>query len=564
MNKATESLKRLEREVGKRSILDFAKRYFPQHVAHKPAAFHEKICDVLMAMSNKRGGCLALAAPRGHAKSTIVSFLYVIWSICYCKEHFILILSATAKQAEMLLSSVSTALETSRLLREDFPEIFNPKEKVKTKWTQEEIITPNNIMIAARSVGQNFLGIKHGQYRPTLIILDDVDGDKNTYSAISRENVFNWFTTTVLKAKDAKTANFVAVGTLLHVDSLLSRLTKKEEFPNWEKHIYKAVLKFSERKDLWQTWGNILFNRGDTYNDGVGLSAADQYFEENKDAMLEGTKVLWEDVEDYYALMKIKEIEGSYSFDSGKQNDPTNLKECRYNPEKFYYWDDEFPSVDNLLKSFDNDYRIIGACDPSVGLMKSSSDHSAIIILAKHKGKLYVIDADIKKRSQDDLVQAIVNFCKIRRPMDKFIIESNLFPVLLLKTVREHAYKENVVAPFKEIRNNNSKELRVFGMETYITTGTILFSRQHEVLLDQLKYFPRDHYKDGPDALEMALREAELNQVGFEPLDDEIRDSHGRDINHPDFGRKTPAEETRDEDDEDGGGGGTIRGVSLT
>lgn len=549
------TFRELRREIGRNSLLQFAQTYFPQHVIHKPGTFHEEISDTLISMSKKRCGYFALAAPRGYAKSTIVSFLYVVWSICYCKEHFILILSATAKQAQKLLSNVSTVLETNRLLREDFPEVFDPKEKIKTKWTQDEIIMPNNIMIAARSVGQDFRGIKHDQYRPTLVILDDVDGDKNTYNAASREKVSNWFVSTVLKAKDVKTANIVAVGTLFHLDSLLSRLTKKEEFPDWQKRIDKAVLAFSPRMDLWQKWGNILFNRGDAHNDEVGLTAADRFFEENKTAMLEGTKVLWEEMEDYYALMKIREIEGSYSFDSEKQNDPTAAKDCRYDPENFKYWDDTFSTVEKLLESFGSDYRIIGACDPSVGVMNSRSDHSAIIILAKHKGKLYCIDADIKQRSQEELVQAIINFCKIRRPMDKFVIEANLFPELLLKTVQERAYKENVVAPFKEIRNTKNKELRIFGMETYITTGTILFSRKDTVLLDQLKYFPRGDHDDGPDALEMALREAEVDQINFTPLDEDIRDDRGRTVDDPDFGRTMPEEDAQDEDDEEGSGG---------
>ena len=119
--------------------------------------------------------------------------------------------------------------------------------------------------------------------------------------------------------------------------------------------------------------------------------------------------------------------------------------------------------------------------------------------------------------------------------------------------INEHAYKENVqFAPFKETRNTRNKELRIFGMETYITTGTILFSRKHTVLLDQLKYFPMGDHDDGPDALEMALREAEIKQVGFVMLDDEdIRDKHGRGIGHPDFGQTTPEDDARDEDDDD-------------
>ena len=547
---ANETLRQLRREMGRKSILDFAQTYFPHYITYKFAAFHEEICKLLMDMSETRNKRFAMAAPRAHAKSTLISFFYVIWSICYEKENCILILSATSKQAEKLLADVTTALETNRILREDFPEVFNPKEPAKARWTQEEIVTPNNIMVAARSVGQNFRGFKHEQYRPTLIILDDLDGERNTYNTEAREKVSNWFTSTVLKVKTSKTTNFVAAGTLLHKDSLLSKLTSQKGYQNWEKRIYKAVIEFSPRTDLWQRWVNILCSR-ETYKDEAGFNAANRYFEENKQAMLEGTKVLWEESEDYYTLIMTKEIEGSFSFDTEKQNDPTNAKECRFNPEKFTYWDDQYPNLDQLLGSFQKEYCFIGACDPSVGTMKAGADHSAIIILAKHKGKLYVIDADVQPRPQDDLIQALVNFCKIRRPMNWFIIESNLFPQLLLKNVREKAYSENVVAPFKEIRSTLNKELRIFGIETHILTGQILFCRKHTELLEQLKYFPSEKLKDGPDALEMAVREAELNEKGFEDLTTR-KDRHGRDENHPDFGLSTPFEDARDEDDDDG------------
>jgi hypothetical protein len=85
------------------------------------------------------------------------------------------------------------------------------------------------------------------------------------------------------------------------------------------------------------------------------------------------------------------------------------------------------------------------------------------------------------------------------------------------------------------------------------------------VLLDQLKYFPKDDHNDGPDALEMALREAELNQIGFLPLDDrDIKDKHGRGIHDRDFGQTTPEEDARDEDDEDDDDPNRKGGLSLS
>ena len=264
--------------------------------------------------------------------------------------------------------------------------------------------------------------------------------------------------------------------------------------------------------------------------------------------MLEGTKVLWPEMESYYTLMKIREIEGSYSFDSEKQNDPVNTKDSRYDPDKFTYWDDDGQSEAKLLSSFGNDFMFIAACDPSGGIIDKPTDNSAIIILAKHKGKLYVIDADIAQRAQENLAQAIINYAKIRIPMDKFIVEGNVCPVLLVKYIREQAQRENVLLPLKEIRTTTNKELRVFGMETYITTGTILFSRKHTELLEQLKYFPRGEHDDGPDALEMALRAAEIGNVGFEILVDE-KDKYGRGINDLKYGWPSPEDDAQDDDD---------------
>jgi len=556
-----ESERRLRKALGKKSILAFADIYLSHYIKPKSPLFHKTICDCLMEMSSHRDKRLAIAAPRGYAKSTLVNLFYVLWSICYGKERFILIFSATADQAQSQLAAISKELRTNTLLQEDFSDFFSATGQVRAKLTQDEIITSNDIKIKALGAGQGSRGIKHNEHRPTLIILDDIDGEKNTYSSKSRETIFDWFNQVVFYMGATNVVNIIAIGTLVHPKSLLTRLTSKDEFLNWDKPIYKAIEKFSTRDDLWQKWENIARGREESYEGEAGIEAADRFFQDNKTDMLKDTKVLWDAMEDYHTLMKIKTFGTSYSFDSEKQNDPNKTKDSRYDPEKFTYWDDQFSTLEELLESFGGEYSYVGACDPSVGVKSGRSDHSAIIILAQHKGRLYIIDADIMERFQDDLVHTIVNYCKIRRPMDNFIIEANLFPQLLLNTVRNHAYKENVVGPFKEIRNTGiSKEQRIFGMETYLTTGTVLFSRKHTTLLDQLKYFPRSDHNDGPDALEMAIRAAE-SRVGILPLDDkDIRDKHGRRIDDKDFGQTTPEEDAQDEDDEDGGGAGFFAG----
>jgi predicted phage terminase large subunit-like protein len=45
-------------------------------------------------------------------------------------------------------------------------------------------------------------------------------------------------------------------------------------------------------------------------------------------------------------------------------------------------------------------------------------------------------------------------------------------------------------------------------LETLVTQGLIVFSRRHQILLEQLRQFPHGKHDDGPDALEMAIKVA--------------------------------------------------------
>ena len=52
-------------------------------------------------------------------------------------------------------------------------------------------------------------------------------------------------------------------------------------------------------------------------------------------------------------------------------------------------------------------------------------------------------------------------------------------------------------------------------MHPLIKGGTIIFNRLHQTLLDQLRYFPKGKYDDGPDALQMAVEDAQPASIEF-------------------------------------------------
>jgi predicted phage terminase large subunit-like protein len=585
VSRVSNTLSQIRREMGRKSILDFAQLYFSDYMTSKPAAFHEEICKVLIEMSDQRKRSLAVAAPRGHAKSTVVSLFYVVWSICYGKESYIVLFSSSSGQAISLMADIRTAFESNDKLIRDFPEVCHPGEDSgRYQWTQQEIVTRNNVKVQALGCEQNMRGFRSGRNRPTLVIFDDIDGDKNTYTTEARDKVLKWFKGTV-RFMGSKRTNMVAVGTLLHTESLLARFINKNEFQNWHVKLpYKAVIEDAKREDLWEQWRKIVFfqerykgkvskrlfddagldyeallpnivkrNYIDEFSHVVewfsglddvfksfcpelsgeqlqklekllmsmkdneeGILAADSFFYDHEKDMLLGSKVLWEAEHDYYSLMKVKKIDGPNEFNREMQNDPKNVEDCVFNPEKFEYWTKKYETEVDLVNACKDDLEFFGACDPSLGKTKRESDYSAIIILARHRKEntLYILSADIKKRPPEELVQAIVN-CHRRRSFAGFVFEANLFQGLFIPAIRAHAAQEGVYAPIMPIQSMGNKELRIKQLANFITPGWLRFCKDHERLLEQMKDFMQTgSHDDGPDALEMAVRCANSTKPG--------------------------------------------------
>jgi hypothetical protein len=90
------------------------------------------------------------------------------------------------------------------------------------------IIKKLNVKIMISSVEQSIRGMRHGENRPDLIILDDIEDTQSVKTREGRDKAFNWLTGEVIPAGDKRT-RIIAVGNLLHEDSVLKRLQKRIE-----------------------------------------------------------------------------------------------------------------------------------------------------------------------------------------------------------------------------------------------------------------------------------------------------------------------------------------------
>lgn len=192
--------------------------YFGHYVTHKTADFQREMFKITEDEENKMA---VIVAFRGSAKSTIFTLSYVLWSIMGKHgKKFVIILSQTQKQAKQHLMNIRTELEKNIILSRD----LGPFREESDEWGGYSLVISKYVArISAASTEQSIRGIKHLQFRPDVIIADDVEDLNSVKNQESRDKTYNWFKGDVIPSGDINT-KIIVIGNLLHEDSLLKRL----------------------------------------------------------------------------------------------------------------------------------------------------------------------------------------------------------------------------------------------------------------------------------------------------------------------------------------------------
>ena len=515
---AAKDVRRARREAAAASIEAFALTYLPGHCTLAPSAMHREIMALLEDAAEHRGLRLAVAAPRGHAKSTLVSLAYVLWCVCYGRERFVVLISDTADQAIDLLAHIKGELEGNDRLREDFPDACEKAgvPPLSSRWRRDDITTRNGVRVMALGAEQKLRGRRVGADRPTLIVLDDLENEDLVRSGEQRDARASWLAGAVLKA-GSSTTNIVVVGTVLHHDSVLARLVDHAKSPTWTSKRYAAIVHWPARQDLWDRWESIMRHE-ESFEGSTGPQAARRFVEAHHDEMHEGAQVLWPQLESLEDLMRQRLEGGRESFATEKMNTPSAGDAGVFLAEDITYWDDpstgEARDVEELLQRRP-ELSIGGACDPSLG--KAGGDDSAIVVLAKdHRtGVMYVLDADIRRRSPQQTIESILELRRLRR-MRRCGIETVAFQSMLGDELERRVAESDLDMRIVRITHRAPKQQRIEGLRPLLTTGKLRLSRRHRTLIDQLLAYPTGRHDDGPDALEMAVRSTKQEAMAVE------------------------------------------------
>lgn len=221
--------------------------FFPHHRRKNSPLFH---LELMEAMTNYTK--VAVAAPRGSAKSTILAFVKPLHNICFKKSRFIAIISNTFKKAAMSLETMKKELKDNNRIQDYFPIDIVKDAEGDSVFRHSDGF---EVCVQCKGVDQigSMRGIKFGAYRPDLVIGDDMEDDELVRSPERRLQLKEDFDTVITPIGDnAKSLNIIIIGTVLHDDSLLAKLVHKDFYQEFHKMFYQARIEENGKKEsLW-------------------------------------------------------------------------------------------------------------------------------------------------------------------------------------------------------------------------------------------------------------------------------------------------------------------------
>jgi predicted phage terminase large subunit-like protein len=483
----------LERwEAGTLPPLGWGRRFLPHRFPDDPAHFHRVLDADLGGLHTRRGTQAAYLAPRGSAKSTIVTLSYALRAALEGWEPYILILTEAGGQAEKFVGDLRAELEGNPLLAAIYPGECGPGAG---EWRADAVRLRNGVLVEAIGRGGRIKGRRNRQHRPTLVILDDVQSNTDLISATERKRTWDWFVREVLPAR-APGANVLSVGTALHREAVAVRAGT---LPGWASKAFRAVLRWPEGEaaERWIQWERVATNLADP--DRVRTAAA--FFDRHR-AVMDAGETYWPSRFPIAALMAERVKLGAGPFGTEYQQDPQTPEGAEFNGEWFDrpgLWFEDWPAA-LVVRAM--------ALDPSKGSESKAGDYQAHVMAGLFTDGTIYVDAVLTKEDPRLMVDRALDLAAAFGPPDVFNLEDNDGLGMVASAFGDRMRERDAVFPLKAVRQTQNKTARVRRLATYFERKQVRFRDTPgcRLLVEQLREFPTAAHDDGPDSLELCIR----------------------------------------------------------
>lgn len=206
----------------------------------------------------------AVAAPRGHGKTTAGVEWPAIWHAGNCTRRFQVIVSDTADQARERIQAIKAAVEENDQLRDTYPRLRPAFDYgVPGTWREADLVFACGCRIVGVGAGKSVRGLKHRDRRPDLLYLDDLEDEDSVSTEYQIKKRHRWLTRVALALGDqVRGMSALWVGTILSRDALLNLATgaaldEGQQRPEWARSwtpaVFRAELPDSERLEVSAT-----------------------------------------------------------------------------------------------------------------------------------------------------------------------------------------------------------------------------------------------------------------------------------------------------------------------
>lgn len=467
---------KIRKEIAKEKFSIFFPLYFGHHMSYEFAPMHKEIFQICENTDIQLGIIMAF---RGSAKSTIVSTAFPLWAILGKQQlKYILILAKTKQQAKQIMRNIKSELEGNVELRTD----LGPFKEDGDEWGSESIeFGKYGSRITVASIEQSLKGLRHKNYRPQLIITDDIEDNESTKSREMREKTYDKYKRDIVPLGD-KGTRILHVGNMLHENALLSRLAR--EIPEAStKQVFKKfpiVDEFGE-----PLWSSKFPTKEDVENERVKVN----------DDVAWHLEYLLEVISTQAQIFSRNEIQ---LYDKL----PAKFR----NREGYYDERTIVVGIDLAIKQNDtSDYTVL--CP--VMVQRNSNGKFEVYVLP---------ELQIQRMDVNEICKSIINLSKVLSIYDpsriEFISEDVGFQSAIPQFVKSMDSGRGVNIIERKVTTDKEARLRL--CKSYFSNQSIYFPRNNpnaQIMIDQLVGFGKERHDDAADALSLTLNHITENYL---------------------------------------------------
>lgn len=446
---------------------------------------------------------LNIICPRGFAKTTIFDLAISIWLVCYKKSKFTLIGAKKDDDATQFVDSIKKVFNENQRIIFTFGKLIDKK---KFKVNANEIEFANGMYIRAVGSASSVRGANFKGIRPTVVIADDYQDEKDILTEETREKKYNRWTKEIeqvgdkavyRKGKKIKAATkIVSIGTVLHLDCLMSRLSRNRDYHT----ILKRAIILEEgqtvddifNSDLWRKCKKIYFN--DSLEDSK--KEAEKYYKQHEKEMK--FNVLWTEKWDCFKDLAIPYWENRLSFMSELMNDATSIGKK---------W---FKSILTKSKEEIEDHKFIKTmlCVDPASTTKKKSDYTAMVVgSVATNGFKYMRELVLNKLEFNDYCQKVIDVLIAYSDITHIYIEKNTYQgadvVKIKELISKHPILKKRTLIFINEMQRKNKDEKISTIIDPVNNGQVIFVDDNKEFIDLILDFQGQAYTQHDDSTDI-------------------------------------------------------------